>query len=76
VDRRLATLLLCLVAGALPAQCAAGEGGARDRPREGTLKVGDTAPDFSLTSPDGKTTVTLSSFKNKQPVVLVFASYT
>jgi cytochrome oxidase Cu insertion factor (SCO1/SenC/PrrC family) len=45
-------------------------------PREGTLKVGDPAPDFTLKSPDGKTTFTLSAFKGKKPVVLVFGSYT
>jgi Ca2+-binding EF-hand superfamily protein len=40
------------------------------------LKVGDDAPDFVLPDLAGKTTVRLSSFKTKQPVVLVFASYT
>ena len=37
---------------------------------------GDEAPDFTLKSPDGKTSFTLSAFKNKKPVVLVFGSYT
>jgi peroxiredoxin len=49
---------------------------AGERPRDGSLKVGDAAPDFSLQSPDGKQKVTLSNFKNKKPVVLVFGSYT
>lgn len=49
----------------------------RDRAsREGKLKVGDPAPDFTLKDPDGERTVKLSSFKDKAPVALVFASYT
>ena len=50
--------------------------GPSDRPREGSLKVGDPAPDFELTRLDGKGTVKLSSFKGKRPVALVFGSYT
>jgi hypothetical protein len=38
--------------------------------------VGDSAPDFSLKTLDGKATVTLSSFKGEKPVVLIFGSYT
>jgi hypothetical protein len=53
----------------------AGEG-PRERPAEGALKVGDAAPDFTLKSPDGKVSVTLSTLKDQQPVVLVFTSYT
>jgi EF hand len=34
------------------------------------------APDFSLKSPDGKTTISLSDFKGKKPVALVFGSFT
>ena len=41
-----------------------------------TLKQGDMAPDFTLKSPDGKTTVTLSDYRGKKPVALVFGSYT
>jgi thiol-disulfide isomerase/thioredoxin len=41
-----------------------------------TIKAGAPAPDFSLTSPDGKNTITLSEFHGKQPVVLIFGSYT
>jgi peroxiredoxin Q/BCP len=37
----------------------------------GSLKVGDTAPDFSLPSSTGKT-VTLAEFHGKQTVVLAF----
>lgn len=40
------------------------------------VKVGDPAPDFTLVDQAGKTEHTLSSFKGKKPVVLVFASYT
>jgi hypothetical protein len=49
---------------------------AGERPREGGLKVGDAAPDFTLKSPDDKKKVTLSEFSGKKPVVLVFGSYT
>jgi hypothetical protein len=44
--------------------------------RKGTLKEGDVAPDFTLSSHDHKRQVTLSSSRGKQPVVLVFGSYT
>src|SRR5712675_2470111 len=44
--------------------------------RKGTLSEGETAPDFTLAAYDGKGEVTLSSFRGKQPVVLVFGSYT
>ena len=40
------------------------------------LKVGDVAPDFTLPLVDGKAKITLSSFQDKKPVVLIFASYT
>jgi hypothetical protein len=40
------------------------------------LKTGDPAPDFTLADPTGKTEVTLSAFKGKKPVVLVFGSCT
>ena len=52
------------------------QGTAEGRPRNGDLKVGDAAPDFDLKRLDGKGTVKLSSFKGKQPVVLIFGSYT
>jgi peroxiredoxin len=38
--------------------------------------VGDDAPDFTLKSPDGGQTVTLSDYRGKRPVALVFGSYT
>jgi peroxiredoxin len=39
-------------------------------------KVGDLAPDFTLTDVSGNTSVTLSDFCGKKPVALVFGSYT
>ena len=45
------------------------------KPRQGDLKVGDSAPDFTVTDVDGKKTVKLSSLKGK-PVVLIFGSCT
>ena len=49
--------------------------------RGGTLDVGDPAPDFLLPAVDQKgrpsnAQVQLSSFRGRQPVVLVFGSYT
>ena len=44
--------------------------------RAGDLKPGDAAPDFSLTELNKSAQVQLSSFRGKQPVVLVFGSYT
>jgi hypothetical protein len=39
-------------------------------------KIGDLAPDFALQSSDGVTRVQLADFRGKQPVALVFGSYT
>jgi hypothetical protein len=39
-------------------------------------KVGEEAPDFTLKTLDGEGEVTLSSFRGKKPVVLIFGSYT
>ena len=44
--------------------------------REGRLRAGNTAADFTLPLLDHSGSVTLSSFRGKQPVVLVFGSYT
>ncbi len=44
--------------------------------RAGHLNVGDQAPDFTLPMLDGSQTVSLASFRGKQPVVLIFGSYT
>jgi len=39
-------------------------------------RVGDMAPDFTLFDIEGKNSVTLSSFRGKKPVALVFGSFT
>lgn len=44
--------------------------------RAGTLNPGDPAPDFQLPAYDKSSQVQLSSFRGRQPVVLVFGSYT
>ncbi len=44
--------------------------------RRGSIAVGDRAPDFTLPTQDGRTEVTLSSWRGQRPVVLVFGSYT
>lgn len=46
------------------------------RARAGTVQPGDLAPDFTLPTLDKSAHVQLSSFRDKQPVVLVFGSYT
>jgi hypothetical protein len=48
---------------------------AQDR-RDGPLRPGGMAPDFTLAPRDGGPRITLSSFRGKQPVALVFGSYT
>jgi cytochrome oxidase Cu insertion factor (SCO1/SenC/PrrC family) len=45
------------------------------RPREGDLKVGDAAPDFTVKDVDGKVATRLSELKGK-PAVLIFGSCT
>lgn len=47
-----------------------------DRVLEDLTRVGDLAPDFTLVTGDGKGKVTLSEFRGKKPVVLIFGSYT
>jgi hypothetical protein len=44
--------------------------------RRGRLTVGEPAPDFTLPLHDRSGAVTLSTFRGRQPVVLVFGSYT
>jgi peroxiredoxin len=39
-------------------------------------KAGDIAPDFELLDVNGENPVTLSQFRGKNPVALVFGSYT
>lgn len=47
-----------------------------DTRHEGSLKVGDTAPDVSVMSLDGKRRTLLGEWSGTRPVVLVFGSYT
>jgi hypothetical protein len=44
--------------------------------RAGRLRTGDPAPDFSLLKLDKSDKVQLSALSSRQPVVLVFGSYT
>ena len=44
--------------------------------RSGHLTEGEPAPDFTLSTADRASSVTLSSHRGKRPVVLVFGSYT
>lgn len=46
------------------------------RARAGTLNIGDQAPDFSLAKLDKSANVRLSELNAKQPVVMIFGSYT
>jgi hypothetical protein len=39
-------------------------------------RVGQPAPDFTLKTQDGKQEITLSQYRNKKPVVLIFGSFT
>jgi peroxiredoxin len=39
-------------------------------------RAGDMAPDFTLFDIDGQDSVTLSDFRGKKPVALVFGSFT
>lgn len=43
--------------------------------RRGRTRVGELAPDFTLPTLNRTGQVTLSSFRGRQPVVLVFGSY-
>ena len=44
--------------------------------RKGHLTPGSPAPDFTLSTHDHSSRVTLSSYRAQRPVVLVFGSYT
>lgn len=47
------------------------------RPEQGAgVAVGSDAPDFTLKTVDGKVRWRLSAFEGKQPVGLIFGSYT
>jgi len=39
-------------------------------------KQGELAPDFTLSDIQGKTSFTLSNFRGRRPVALVFGSFT
>jgi hypothetical protein len=45
------------------------------RPRQGDLKVGDAAPDFTIKDVQGKEEVRLSKLRDR-PLVLIFGSCT
>ena len=47
-----------------------------DRRAEGKLRVGDLAPDLTLTALDGSTRVSLREHIGARPLVVVFGSYT
>jgi hypothetical protein len=47
-----------------------------DQREEGTLKVGDRAPEVALLALDGKTPVKLSDKIGGKPTVLIFGSFT
>ena len=44
--------------------------------RAGKLNIGDPAPDFSLMTTDKSARVDLATLRGREPVVLVFGSYT
>ena len=47
-----------------------------DQRHEGSLKVGDDAPDVTLAALDGATEVHLRDHVGPKPLVLIFGSYT
>ena len=47
-----------------------------DQRQEGSLKVGDRAPDVAMLALDGKTPVRLSESFGGKPTVLIFGSFT
>ena len=69
--RRTALVLICLLASglSLPGRVLAQE--KKEPPPPPSLKVGDEAPDFTLTDDSGAK-VTLSSFRGKKNVALAF----
>lgn len=72
---RQVTVLLCMAIVVWPSLSPAQRRGERLRPQPGELRVGDPAPDFTLTDVNGKNAVTLSRQRGK-PVVLIFGSCT
>ncbi len=47
-----------------------------DQRQEGSLRVGDRAPDVTLVALDGATPVRLSENLGQKPTVLIFGSFT
>ncbi len=47
-----------------------------DQRRDGDLRVGVRAPDVSLVALDGRTPVRIADSIGRQPLVIVFGSYT
>jgi len=47
-----------------------------DKRREGSLQIGDQAPDVALVGLDGATEVRLRDHIGAKPLVLIFGSYT
>ena len=69
--RRTVLVLIWLLALALPQAGRVVAQEKKEPPPPLTLKVGDEAPDFTLTD-DGGAKVTLSSFRGKKNVALAF----
>ena len=46
------------------------------RARAGSLRIGDPAPDFSLAKLDKSSNLRLSEINARQPVAMIFGSYT
>lgn len=44
--------------------------------RKGSVEIGDRAPDFTLQTLDGNSSVQLATLNRERPVVLIFGSYT
>ncbi len=67
---------LCLViASAAPGE-SPGQSQRGPRGPDNAPKIGDEAPTFKLKSLNGKSETDLASFRDEQPVVLFFGSYT
>ena len=71
MHRRISVLMTSLLALALPLSGRALAQEKKEPPPPLTLKVGDEAPDFTL-SDDSGAKVTLSSFRGKKNVALAF----
>lgn len=69
--RRTAVVLLWILTLALPSVSRMGAQEKKEGPPEPKFKVGDMAPDFTLSDQNGNK-VTLSSFRGKKNVALAF----